>query len=133
MPRSLFHCGRVGGDANLGGGIGDWFQSMSGGLASKVEDKKQNMARESQAKQFKQMVTLFLNRDSFSLFDMRTILQELLAESGAQGWRGKLGGEEVRYFYFSTQFFFVVFPSFPPSPSFITLIVENVAVWMMED
>merc|ERR1719198_2726286 len=38
-----------------GGGLGDWFNSMSGGLASRVEEKRANMGREAQAKQFKQM------------------------------------------------------------------------------
>ena len=37
------------------GGIGDWFGAMSGKLATKVTEKKDNMEKESAAKQFKKM------------------------------------------------------------------------------
>ena len=40
------------------GGIGDWFGAMSGKLASKVTEKKDNMEQDAAAKQFKKMTEM---------------------------------------------------------------------------
>ena len=40
------------------GGIGDWFGAMSGKLATKVSEKKDNMEKESAAKQFSKMTEM---------------------------------------------------------------------------
>ena len=38
----------------------------------------------------------FLSRENFDMEDMRLTMQDMLDESGAKGWRGKLGGEEQK-------------------------------------
>ena len=40
------------------GGIGDWFGAMSGKLATKVTERKDNMEKDAAAKQFKKMTEM---------------------------------------------------------------------------
>eukprot|EP00948_MAST-09A_sp_MAST-9A-sp1_P002490 g2490.t1 len=81
---------------NMFSAVGDFYTNMKSKLSNTVADAQAKQTEDGKLQQFQSLSKFLVEQEQFTLQEYRTQIDDMIKESGVEGWRGKLAGDDAK-------------------------------------